>query len=73
MGHKIKIMPYSNVCLNLSITSLYNADFDGDEMNMHVAQSFEMKADVLAIEWGRIGSVVSDGWFVEIESSVIYS
>ncbi|KAH0863267.1 hypothetical protein HID58_080478 [Brassica napus] len=27
MGHRIRIMPYS--------TSPYNADFDGDEMNMH--------------------------------------
>uniref|UniRef100_A0A0E0R362 DNA-directed RNA polymerase n=1 Tax=Oryza rufipogon TaxID=4529 RepID=A0A0E0R362_ORYRU len=41
MGHRIKIMPYSTFHLNLSATSPYNADFDGDEMNMHVPQSFD--------------------------------
>jgi DNA-directed RNA polymerase II subunit RPB1 len=33
----------------LSVTSPYNADFDGDEMNMHVPQSFETKAEVLEL------------------------
>ncbi|PRP76343.1 DNA-directed RNA polymerase II subunit RPB1-like [Planoprotostelium fungivorum] len=36
MGHRIKVMPYSTFRLNLSVTTPYNADFDGDEMNMHV-------------------------------------
>lgn len=49
MGHKIKIMPYSTFRLNLSVTSPYNADFDGDEMNMHVPQSFETRAEVLEL------------------------
>ncbi|PPR84006.1 hypothetical protein GOBAR_AA36703 [Gossypium barbadense] len=46
MGHRIRIMPYSTFRLNLSVTSPYNADFDGDEMNMHVPQSFETRAEV---------------------------
>ncbi|CAL9190410.1 unnamed protein product [Musa hybrid cultivar] len=49
MGHKIKIMPYSTFRLNLSVTSPYNADFDGDEMNMHVPQSFETRAEVIEL------------------------
>lgn len=49
MGHRIKIMPYSTFRLNLSVTSPYNADFDGDEMNMHVPQSFEARAEVLEL------------------------
>ncbi|KAG9136952.1 hypothetical protein Leryth_013806 [Lithospermum erythrorhizon] len=49
MGHRIKIMPYSTFRLNLSVTSPYNADFDGDEMNMHVPQSFETRAEVLEL------------------------
>ncbi|KAA8532028.1 hypothetical protein F0562_006830 [Nyssa sinensis] len=49
MGHKIKIMPYSTFRLNLSVTTPYNADFDGDEMNMHVPQSFETRAEVLEL------------------------
>nr|GMC96905.1 DNA-directed RNA polymerase II subunit 1 [Ipomoea batatas] len=49
LGHRIKIMPYSTFRLNLSVTSPYNADFDGDEMNMHVPQSFETRAEVLEL------------------------
>lgn len=36
MGHRVKVLPFSTFRLNLSVTSPYNADFDGDEMNMHV-------------------------------------
>ena len=32
--------------MNLSDTSPYNADFDGDEMNLHVPQSMETRAEV---------------------------
>lgn len=34
MCHRIRLMPYSTFRLNLSVTPPYNADFDGDEMNM---------------------------------------
>jgi DNA-directed RNA polymerase II subunit RPB1 len=46
MGHRIRIMPYSTFRLNLSVTTPYNADFDGDEMNMHVPQTLETRAEV---------------------------
>ena len=36
MGHRIRVLAGSTFRLNLSVTSPYNADFDGDEMNMHV-------------------------------------
>ncbi|CAG8470140.1 13405_t:CDS:2 [Ambispora gerdemannii] len=49
MGHKVRVMPFSTFRLNLSVTSPYNADFDGDEMNMHVPQSVETKAEVQEI------------------------
>lgn len=49
MGHRIKVLPYSTFRLNLSVTSPYNADFDGDEMNMFVPQSMETKAEVKEI------------------------
>ncbi|CAI5984210.1 unnamed protein product [Closterium sp. NIES-65] len=45
MGHRIRIFPWSTFRLNLSVTSPYNADFDGDEMNMHVCQSFATRAE----------------------------
>jgi len=46
MGHRVRVMPYSTFRLNLSVTSPYNADFDGDEMNLHVPQSEETRAEV---------------------------
>ena len=46
MGHRVKVMPYSTFRLNLSVTSPYNADFDGDEMNLHVPQSDETRSEV---------------------------
>ncbi|KAG2176195.1 hypothetical protein INT43_005429 [Umbelopsis isabellina] len=49
MGHKIRVMPYSTFRLNLSVTSPYNADFDGDEMNLHVPQSLETRAEITEI------------------------
>lgn len=48
MGHRVKVLPYSTFRLNLSVTSPYNADFDGDEMNMHVPQSVETRAEVIS-------------------------
>ncbi|KAJ2341955.1 DNA-directed RNA polymerase II core subunit rpo21, partial [Coemansia sp. RSA 2671] len=49
MGHRVKVMPYSTFRLNLSVTSPYNADFDGDEMNLHVPQSEESRAEIKEI------------------------
>ncbi|KAG0233948.1 DNA-directed RNA polymerase II subunit rpb1 [Actinomortierella wolfii] len=49
MGHRIRVMPYSTFRLNLSVTSPYNADFDGDEMNLHVPQSVETRAELTEI------------------------
>lgn len=46
MGHRIRIMPWSTFRLNLSVTTPYNADFDGDEMNLHVPQTMETRAEV---------------------------
>ena len=49
MGHRVKIMPFSTFRLNLAVTSPYNADFDGDEMNMHVPQTPETRAEVVEL------------------------
>ena len=49
MGHRVKVLPFSTFRLNLSVTSPYNADFDGDEMNMFVPQSYETYAEVKEI------------------------
>ena len=49
MGHRVRILPYSTFRLNLSVTSPYNADFDGDEMNMHLVQGHEPRAEIKEI------------------------
>jgi DNA-directed RNA polymerase II subunit RPB1 len=46
MGHRVRVLPYSTFRLNLSVTTPYNADFDGDEMNLHVPQSQESRAEI---------------------------
>jgi len=49
MGHRVRVMPYSTFRMNLSATGPYNADFDGDEMNLHVPQSEETRSEVSQI------------------------
>uniref|UniRef100_A0A7S3NMX3 DNA-directed RNA polymerase subunit n=1 Tax=Aureoumbra lagunensis TaxID=44058 RepID=A0A7S3NMX3_9STRA len=46
MGHRVKVLDHSTFRLNLSVTSPYNADFDGDEMNLHVPQSVAARAEI---------------------------
>ena len=46
MAHRVRVMPYSTFRLNLSVTTPYNADFDGDEMNLHVPQSEESRSEL---------------------------
>jgi len=49
MGHRIRVMPYSTFRMNLSVTTPYNADFDGDEMNMHVPQSMLTRSELIEL------------------------
>ncbi len=45
MAHNVRILPGRTFRLNLSVCPPYNADFDGDEMNVHVPQSEEAQAE----------------------------
>ena len=45
MAHEVRIMPNKTFRLNLCVCPPYNADFDGDEMNLHVLQSEEARAE----------------------------
>ena len=49
MCHRIRVLPYSTFRLNVSATRPYNADFDGDEMNMHVPQSIVSATELRVI------------------------
>jgi DNA-directed RNA polymerase beta' subunit len=46
MGHRVKVQQEMTFRLNLSCCAAYNADFDGDEMNLHVPQSLVARAEV---------------------------
>ena len=46
MGHRVKVLPWCTFRLNLSVTTPYNADFDGDEMNLHMPQSLLTRAEI---------------------------
>ncbi len=45
MAHRVRVLPYKTFRLNLAVCTPYNADFDGDEMNLHVPQSEEAQAE----------------------------
>jgi DNA-directed RNA polymerase subunit A' len=45
MGHEVRVMPHKTFRFNLAVCPPYNADFDGDEMNLHVLQSEEARAE----------------------------
>src|SRR5437667_9943722 len=45
MAHEVRVMPHKTFRFNLAVCPPYNADFDGDEMNLHVLQSEEARAE----------------------------
>jgi DNA-directed RNA polymerase II subunit RPB1 len=49
MCHKVIIMPYQTFRLNVLDTPPYNADFDGDEMNLHCPQSILTMSELMDI------------------------
>ncbi|BCS91087.1 MAG: DNA-directed RNA polymerase subunit A' [Candidatus Micrarchaeota archaeon] len=49
MAHRVRVLPGRVFRLNLPVTTPYNADFDGDEMNMHVPQSIPARAEALVL------------------------
>jgi DNA-directed RNA polymerase II subunit RPB1 len=49
MGHQVRVLPHNTFRLNVSVTAPYNADFDGDEMNLHAPQSEEAAMELREI------------------------
>lgn len=45
MCHKVKVLPGRTLRLNPAVCAPYNADFDGDEMNLHIPQTEEARAE----------------------------
>nr|XP_023022188.1 DNA-directed RNA polymerase III subunit RPC1 [Leptinotarsa decemlineata] len=49
MAHKAKIHKHKTFRFNECVCNPYNADFDGDEMNLHLPQTEEAKAEALIL------------------------
>jgi len=49
MSHFAKIRPWKTFRFNECVCTPYNADFDGDEMNLHVPQTEEAKAEAVVL------------------------
>ena len=45
MCHLVKVLPGRTFRLNPAVCNPYNADFDGDEMNLHIPQTEEARAE----------------------------
>ena len=45
MCHRARILPYRTFRFNVCVCAPYNADFDGDEMNIHLPQTEEARAE----------------------------
>jgi DNA-directed RNA polymerase subunit A' len=45
MCHRVRVLPGGTLRLNPAVCAPYNADFDGDEMNLHIPQTEESRAE----------------------------
>lgn len=49
MAHFVKVLPYRTFRLHPAVCPPYNADFDGDEMNLHVPQGEEARSEAIML------------------------
>jgi DNA-directed RNA polymerase III subunit RPC1 len=49
MSHYVKVRPWRTFRFNECVCTPYNADFDGDEMNLHVPQTEEARAEAMVL------------------------
>ncbi|CAK0820611.1 unnamed protein product [Prorocentrum cordatum] len=57
MAHRAKVMPGRTLRFNECVCAPYNADFDGDEMNLHLPQTEEARAEAIHLMGVRDGLV----------------
>ena len=74
MAMQILIKPGKTIRMNLACTKGYNADFDGDEMNIHVPQSPESQAELkllFATQWNIISAQSSKPSIAIVQDSLV--
>lgn len=60
MAHRAKIHHHRTFRFNECVCNPYNADFDGDEMNLHLPQTEEAKAEALILMGVSLLNVILD-------------
>jgi DNA-directed RNA polymerase subunit A' len=86
MAHRVRVLPGKTFRLHLAVCPPYNADFDGDEMNLHVPQTLEARAEaeeLLLVEKhilspryggpiiGGIQDYISGGYLLTLKSTLL--
>lgn len=74
MAMQIVIKPGKTIRMNLACTKGYNADFDGDEMNIHVPQSPESQTELellFATQWNIISAQSSKPSIAIVQDSLL--
>jgi DNA-directed RNA polymerase III subunit RPC1 len=49
MSHRVRVLEWRTFRFNESVCAPYNADFDGDEMNLHVPQTEEARTEAIEL------------------------
>ena len=63
------MLPHRTFRFNECVCTPYNADFDGDEMNLHLPQTEEAKAEALVL-MGVSGPCGDGGGLVGVEGTL---
>ncbi len=86
MAHRVRVLPGKTFRLHLAVCPPYNADFDGDEMNLHAPQTVEARAEaeeLLLVEKqilspryggpiiGGIQDYISGGYLLTLKSTLL--
>lgn len=58
MGFRAKVMDHRTLRFNECACSPFNADFDGDEMNIHLPQTEEARAEVITL-MGSVENIIN--------------
>lgn len=74
LAFRVKLRPGKTIRMNLAVTSTFNADFDGDEMNIHIPQSYQAVAELeelSSIRKNIIGSQMSQSLLNIIQDALL--
>jgi len=74
MAHTVRLIDGLSFQLNVACTTPYNADFDGDEMNLHVPQTPESQAEarlIMGVQYQVVSPQANKPVISMIQDSVV--